>query len=127
MKRKLYVVFITFALLAGLYSCTKDRTAVPAPVVCTGIVDTLNTFSKNIYPNILGLYCAYAPCHGGGSASDLIDFSTYSSTVAAFQSNNVICALTLNSGCTLMPNGGPPLDSLSLQEIKCWQANGYLP
>ena len=123
MKRKLSVLVLSFALLVCLYSCTKDRTAVPPAVVCTGIIDTDNTYNKNI-GNILNTYCGYAPCHDATSKQVGIEMDTYESTVAAFQSNNIICAMT-NAGCELMPKGGPQLDSISLQQIKCWQVNGY--
>jgi hypothetical protein len=125
MKTKLSVVLIAWVMLVCMFSCTKDKTAVPAAVVCTGIVDTNNTYTKNIFPNIINLYCNYSPCHDAASQQDGINLSTYSTTVAAFESNNVVCAITPNSGCILMPNGGPALDSISIQQIKCWQANGY--
>ena len=110
--------------LATLYSCTKDRTKLAGTVNCSSVNATTNTWNLNINPNIVSLYCAYAPCHGGGSTQLGVDLSTYGSTVSAFETKNVICSLK-NAGCILMPNTGTPLpDSLILQ-MECWQQNGY--
>jgi hypothetical protein len=124
MKIKTCFLLLAFAALACLFSCRKDRTLVPAPVDCTGVIDSVNTFTKNIYPNITGIYCAYAPCHGGGTAQFGVDMSTYGSTVTAFQSQNALCAIK-GDGCILMPLNMRPLDSLQILQIECWQANGY--
>jgi hypothetical protein len=124
MKRKSYFVLVALVSLASLYSCTKDKTAIPAGVNCGGITDSTNTFNKNIYPNITGVYCAYSPCHAGGSAGGGVDMSTYASTVSAFENSTVICAIT-NTGCELMPKGGPALDTALIRQLKCWQASGY--
>jgi len=124
MRKKTIYLLLVFVSVICLYSCTKDKTALPPPVNCTGIVDTINTFSKNIYPNILQGYCSYAPCHGGGSAQYGVDLSTYSGTVSAFENQNVICAIK-NAGCVLMPYLQRPLDTSLIRQMECWQANGY--
>jgi hypothetical protein len=124
MRKKICVLSLAFIVVFALYSCRKDRTAIPTPVNCTGILDTVNTWNNNINPNIIGLYCAYAPCHGQGSAQFGVDLSTYQSTVTAFQSQNLLCAVT-GSGCILMPNGGRPLDTTLIRQLECWQANGF--
>ena len=124
MRKKLYVVLIAFAALVCLYSCTKDKTTTAKAVDCTGVDSATNTYNLNIYPNITGLYCAYAPCHGGASAQGGVDLTTYASTVSAFKNLNVICAVT-NAGCILMPNGGPALPDSLIQQMKCWQSHGY--
>ena len=126
MKKRTWFLFLAFSTIFCMYSCTKDHTALPPTVDCTGIVDTLNTFNKNIYPNITGLYCAYAPCHGGGSAQDGVDLTTYQSTVTAFKTQNFMCAVTSsNCGGVQMPTGMRPLDSATIKQLQCWQANGY--
>ena len=124
MKGKLHFVLMAVVPLFFLHSCTKDKTTIPPGVNCSGITDSTNTYSKNIDTNIVGLYCAYAPCHGGGSAGGGIDMSTYDNVVSAFKNTTVICAIT-NTGCELMPKGGPPLDTALIRQLKCWQANGY--
>ena len=124
MKRKSYLAAVALASLVFLYSCTKDKTAIPAGIDCSGITDSTNTFNNNIYPNILYTYCAYSPCHGGGSVGGNVDLSTYANAVSAFKNSTVICAIT-NSGCELMPKGGPALDTSLIRQLKCWQANGY--
>ena len=124
MKKKSLYLGIAAVALMFLYSCTKDRTKTAAVVNCSSVNATTNTFSLNIYPNITFLYCAYAPCHGGGSSQLGVDLSTYASTVDAFKTKNVICSLK-NAGCILMPLNSTPLpDSLILQ-MECWQQNGY--
>ena len=125
MKRKTLLLFVAFAGITCLYSCTKDHTALPAPVNCTGVVDTSNTFSRNISV-ILANDCAYSPCHGGGSAQFGVDLSTYAGTVTAFQSQNFMCAVTSSScGGTQMPLGLRPLSSTVIQQLQCWQAQGF--
>jgi hypothetical protein len=125
MKRKTWFLFIAVVGIACLYSCTKDHTAIPVAVNCTGIVDSVNTYNKNI-SNIMSNYCAYAPCHGGGVAQGGVDLSSYSSTVTAFQSQNVICAVTSTTcGGIRMPDGIRPLDSVTILQMECWQANGF--
>jgi hypothetical protein len=124
MKRKSYSVLVTLVSIVFLYSCTKDRTSIPAGINCGGITDSTNTYNINIGPNIINVYCAYSPCHGGGSAGGNLDMSSYAGAVNAFKNSTGICAIT-NSGCELMPKGGFPLDTSLIRQIKCWQANGY--
>lgn len=124
MKKKSVLIILMAGVLVTLFSCTKDRTHAAALYNCTGVNAATNTYNLNIYPNITSVYCAYAPCHGGGSAGGGVDMSSYSSTVNAFKNSTVICALK-NAGCELMPKASTPLpDSLILQ-MECWQQNGF--
>jgi hypothetical protein len=123
MKKKSVFLFVAALALVTLFSCTKDRTH-PVLIDCSTVNAATNTYNLNIYPNITSVYCAYAPCHGGGSAGGGVDMSTYALTVSSFKSSTVICAMK-NAGCELMPKGGPALpDSLVLQ-MECWQQNGF--
>jgi len=124
MKKKTCFSILAFIALVCLYSCTKDRTSKPATVDCTGVNAATNTYNLNIYPNITSNYCSYAPCHGGGSTGGGVDMSTYAATVNAFKTSTVICAMK-NSGCELMPKGGPALPDSLIKQMECWQANGY--
>ena len=124
MKKKTVFIITLGLALTTLYSCTKDRTKLAAPVNCSGISATTNTWSLNVNPNIISFYCAYAPCHGGGSAQLGVDLSTYASTVNAFETKNVICSVK-NAGCILMPNTGGPLPDTLILQLECWQQNGY--
>jgi hypothetical protein len=125
MKRRTWFLFVAFIGAACLYSCTKDRTALPPAVNCTGVVDSVNTYGKNI-AYILNNDCAYSPCHGGGTYNGGVELDNYASAVTAFQSQNVICAITSSTcGGIRMPEGLRPLDSVTIQQFKCWQANGY--
>ena len=128
MKRKPFVLLLALAALTYLYSCTKDKTATAVTVNCTGVDSALNTFTLNISPNILQTYCDGGTCHFGANGGG-VDFSTYQSTVSAFKNSTVICAIT-NAGCELMPKGvgsrpSTPLPDSLIQQMKCWQANGY--
>jgi hypothetical protein len=125
MKRKTRFLFVAFVGITCLYSCTKDRTALPPAVNCTGVVDSVNTYNLNI-KNILTNECAYAPCHGGGTFQGGVELDSYTSAVTAFESQNVICAITSTTcGGIMMPDGLRPLDSVTIQQFKCWQQNGY--
>jgi len=124
MKKKSVIIAIAGLALVTLFSCTKDRTHPAVLYNCSSVNAATNTYNLNINPNITSVYCAYAPCHGGGSTGGGLDMSTYASTVSAFKTSTVICALK-NAGCELMPKGGPALpDSLVLQ-MECWQQNGF--
>lgn len=123
MKKNSVFLCVTLALLAGMYSCTKDKTTTGVTVDCTGINDSTNTYTKNIGPNITDYYCNYAPCHDAGTASNGINMNGYSNVVAAFKNNNVIGAL--KGQIELMPKNGPALPDSLIKQLQCWQQNGY--
>ena len=118
------IVLTVWVTLICLFACRKDRTAVPPAVNCTGITDSINTFTQNIYPNILAGYCAYSGCHDSGTSQFGVNLSTYGSTVTAFETQNVICAIK-NAGCVAMPYQMRSLDTSLIRQMECWQANGY--
>jgi len=52
MKKNSFFLCVAMALLAGMYSCTKDKTTTGPVVDCTGVNQANNTYTKNIGPNI---------------------------------------------------------------------------
>jgi len=124
MKNKSLFLVLAFVSMIGLYSCTKDKTQIPASVDCTGINPLTNTYNLNIYPNITSNYCAIPACHAFGTAGGGVDMSDYATTVNAFKNSTVVCAIK-NGGCELMPKGGPALPDSLIKQMECWQANGF--
>ena len=123
MKKKSCFLFIAAIALVTISSCTKDRTTTGVLVDCSGISATTNTYALNIGPNIVDVYCNYAPCHGGGSAGGGVDMSSYSSVVYAMKNQNVIAGM--KGQLELMPKGGPALPDSLIRQMECWQQNGF--
>ena len=123
MKKKSCFLFIAALALVSLYSCTKDKTTTGPVVNCSGVVSATNTYALNIGPNIVDIYCNYAPCHGGGAAGGGVDMSSYSVVVFAMKNQHVISGL--KGQLELMPKGGPALPDSLIKQMECWQANGY--
>ncbi len=129
MKKRAGFLFVAFVALIGMYSCTKDKTTTAPVVNCTGVVDSTNTYSLNIGPNIVDNYCNISGCHDHASAaaSDGIDMSDYAGVVNAFKNTSgfgsAICAV--KGQCAIMPKTGRPLDTTLIKQMECWQANGY--
>ena len=127
MEKKTGLILVLCAMVC-LYSCTKDKTSTAPAVDCTGVNASTNTYTQNIGPNIVDVYCNYSPCHDAGTASQGIDMSNYNGVVNSFKNTtghgSVVCAIT-NGGCELMPKGGPALPDSLIKHMKCWQANGY--
>jgi hypothetical protein len=124
MKNKSLFLILAFVALIGLYSCTKDKTQLPATIDCTGISPLTNTYNLNIYPNITSNYCAIPACHAFGASGGGVSMADYASTVSAFKNSTVICAIT-NAGCERMPKTPPYLPDSLIKQMQCWQANGY--
>ena len=125
--RKYLLPIAAIVFIGMYYSCTKDKTAAPIAIDCTGVNPLTNTYNSNIGFNIIDNYCSYSSaCHGSGPSNG-IDMSTYAATVNTFKTQNVICAVK-GAGCELMPkstSGLPALpDSLILQ-MQCWAQNGF--
>lgn len=118
-------LFATLFILAWV-SC-KDKNDNPDylnEADCTGITADDNTYEKSI-KSILNSSCAFAGCHGGGTASNGHDLSTYAGAKKVFQDGPGLCAIHHGEGCEHMPKDLPQLPAGTIKLIDCWAKNGY--
>lgn len=83
MKTQLAVVCISVIVLF-VASCTKDKLAQPItdPNGTVNNCDPELVYFENDVLPIIASNCAYSGCHGGGSAEDDVELSSYTSIIA---------------------------------------------
>lgn len=118
---KVIVAFAVVAAVVGITSCSKNKTE--TPVVCIPS-DTVNTYTKSV-KDVLDLYCAFAGCHGGGSASAGIALGTYQDAVNSAKNNDKFFCVIDHSCGPIMPPGGPKIPQVMIQKIVAWRDNCY--
>ncbi|MFN8299174.1 MAG: hypothetical protein U0T75_08725 [Chitinophagales bacterium] len=120
--KKVVVALFTAGLIAGMGSCTKDKTG-PINTNCVQ-ADTLNTYTKTV-KDIMDINCAFGGCHDAASAESGIILDTYEHTVdVAKNSAKFYCVMDWSCS-PQMPDGMPKLDSADLAKIYAWRDNCY--
>ena len=120
-----FLTALTLFLSLSWAGCEKDsKRDYLAEADCSSIDPIANTYTFAV-KNILDNTCAVGGCHDAATQSNGINFSTYITAKAAFQTQDVLCAINHGEGCEPMPKGGAKLPTLTLNVLACWAKNGY--
>ena len=120
-----YIGLLGICLSLGLvWACEKEKTEptvtteLPDPEEC----DSTISFTSDVTPILTGS-CAFAGCHGNGSAQSGVNLSNYSGVVAAVENKNMVASIKHEAGVRPMPQGGK-LSDADIKTIECWVVNG---
>ena len=118
MKRA-YILIVSAIVL---FSCLKEKTVEPAPIVEFPCGDTVY-FASQIQTNIIDLSCNISGCHDA-SASGILVLTTHATI--ADNANKIYGSINHESGFHPMPFGQPKLNDTLIQQFKCWLDQGKL-
>jgi hypothetical protein len=103
-------IFSIFCILLGLsIGCTFDKTTTGCELY------TARTYTADIKP-VMDKYCV--SCHG--ATNPKLETSAQVSEVY----DRVLCTMT-ESGCKLMPQGGPKVHDSVITKLKDWKCNSF--
>jgi len=119
MRNALFIV-LAFSIIIGTVSCGKDEAPDTSAYDCTNLTPTYTNTVKAIFD----ASCAFSGCHGGGSAEEGVDLSSYSSARSASLNGKVLASMEHKSGVKAMPQGGAKLPAEQIAAVACWIKNG---
>lgn len=116
---------LTLLLALSWAACKKDsKRDYLAEADCSAIDPIANTYTFAV-KNILDNSCALGGCHDAVTQQNGINLSTFVTAKAAFQTQDVLCAINHGEDCEPMPDGGAKLPELQINVLACWAKNGY--
>ena len=119
MTRIVYPFALCFAIVASFASCKHD---IQDPDVFTPPCELQNiTFSGTVAP-IIDTECA--GCHDADNPSAGLSLVTYEQIAAIANDGSLLSSLRGTDGFSLMPDGGPALNSCAIDQIEAWINNG---
>ena len=119
MMRNFFPIALCFAIVAAFASCKHD---IQDPDVFAPPCDLESvTFSVIVAP-IIDTKCA--GCHDADSPSAGLSLVTYDQIAAIANDGSLLSSLRGTDGFSLMPDGGPALNSCAIDQIEAWINNG---
>lgn len=122
------ILFVVFAVLITtkilLISCAKEKVPVVIDTFITAECPDTVFYKTKIEP-IINQNCTTTSCHNASSNAGGYDLSSYSKVEA--HASEILNSIDPSMNpVTPMPLGQPPLDSLIIQDFKCWINQGKL-